>query len=271
MKYQQILHAVFAQPWLIKPAAHATIRKLVLARIANSDPPKREDGVDICGDAVEAESMEVVDGVARIPVGGILARKVTAFERGAGVVDTMDVTRDLRWADKSKDVRAILLDIDSPGGIINGTPELADAVAAVDKPIVAFSANKMASAAYWIAAGADQIYATKSAEIGSIGVYTYFLDESARLAEDGLKLDVFASGKYKGLGIPGTTLSDEQRNLLQSEVDGIANQFKEHVLQYRPAVPADTMEGQAFFGVDAVKYGLIDGVVSDQEELISML
>jgi ClpP class serine protease len=100
---------------------------------------------------------------------------------------------------------------------VAGTPELAAAVASLneDKPVYAFSSGLMASAAYWIASQARAIYATPSAQVGSIGVVQAVVDDSGALDRDGIKVEVFSVGKYKAMGAPGTSLTDDQRDLMQ--------------------------------------------------------
>jgi ClpP class serine protease len=83
----------------------------------------------------------------------------------------------------------------------------------------------MASAAYWIGVTADAIFAEPSAEIGSIGVYSAFLDESRAFEMEGLKTELFKTGKYKGMGMPGLPLTEDQRALIQAEVDRVNKQF----------------------------------------------
>jgi ClpP class serine protease len=154
---------------------------------------------------------------------------------------------------------------------VNGVPELADVVAGVEKPIFAFTAGMMDSAAYWTAAACDQIFATRSADIGSIGVYVPFLDESAAYEMEGLSVELFASGKYKGMGFPGTKLTSTQREQIQKEIVSIADMFKSHVLENRPDMDEDTMQGQSFMGVDALKLGLVDGIVEDKSDVTGMM
>jgi signal peptide peptidase SppA len=270
MRFQHILQAIYSEPWLIKPQAHGVIREFMARRLAGDQPPKREDG-EFCGDKVEvAQAEEIKDGVYLIPVGGILARKVGKFERAMGVVDTLDIRDELDWAEESKDIHSIVMDFDSPGGIVTGTPELADRIAAVDKPLFAFTGSMMCSAAYWLAAGAKRIYATKGADIGSIGVYIPFYDESAAYENAGVKVEMFRSGDYKGMGFPGTSLTDAQRKQLQGEVITLANDFQQHILSLRD-VPIDAMQGQSFMGNQALANGLIDELVGGIEDVLSLL
>jgi len=129
-------------------------------------------------------------------------------------------------------VQAVFLDMDSPGGTVNGTPELAALVADVSKAkyTYAFTDGQMCSAAYWIASQSDAVFATPSARVGSIGVLLPMLDESKAFEQAGIKDELFAAGKYKSVGVPGLLLTDEQRAWLQSDVDKIYADFKAAVL-----------------------------------------
>jgi signal peptide peptidase SppA len=171
-----------------------------------------------------------------------------------------------------EDVDALLLDIDSPGGTVNGTPELGQAVAdaAKHKTVYAFSAGQMSSAAYWIASQADAIYATPSARVGSIGVLLPFVDSTEKLRDQGLKVEVFAAGKFKAMGTPGVSLTDEQRELIQSDIEEIAADFKAAVLARGRRIPDEAMEGQTFSARKAQRFNLA-GMVKSRDEVLARL
>jgi signal peptide peptidase SppA len=161
-------------------------------------------------------------------------------------------------------VSAIVLAVDSPGGTVAGIAEAAQTIrdARAVKPVVAFADGRMQSAAYWLASQADAIFATQSGNVGSIGVYAAFLDRSRAAEMQGVKVEVFKSGKHKGMGIPGTTLTDEQRQMMQADVDKIGAEFRAVVRAGRtPRTVADeVMQGQSFSVADALANGLVDGV-----------
>jgi len=165
-----------------------------------------------------------------------------------------------------------MLDIDSPGGTVAGTPELAAAVASLNdsKPVYAFSSGMMASAAYWIASQARAVYATPSAQVGSIGVVQAVIDDSAALAAEGLKVEVFSVGKYKAMGAPGTSLDDEQRGHIQSNIEETAREFHAAVLARGRSIPPEAMEGQTFSGRQAQRMNLA-GMVPDRAEALRRL
>jgi signal peptide peptidase SppA len=273
MKYHQIITLLTAEPLLIVPASAVSLLQLFRAHATLNAEEFRalREGTGPCGEKVELEQMEVVDGIAHIPVAGPIGRGLGKFEKGAGAVDVADVTNELNEAEASEEVRAILLDMDTPGGMVNGTPELADRIARVEKPIYAFTNGLIASAGYWLAAATDGIFATKSADIGSIGVYIPWADVTEALKKEGVKVELFTSGKFKGMGYPGTSLTEEQRDLVMGRVADIAGMFYEHVRMNRPDVQDEDMQGQTFKADKALERGLIDGVVSDKGEVVGLL
>ena len=189
-----------------------------------------------------------------------------------GANDSDEIGDAIREASERDDIKAVFLDIDSPGGTVAGTPELAAAVASLNerKPVYAFSSGLMASAAYWIASQARAIYATPSAQVGSIGVVQAVVDDSGALDRDGIKVEVFSVGKYKAMGAPGTSLTDDQRDLIQSNLAEIAEEFHSAVLARGRSISAEAMEGQTFSGRQAQRYNLA-GMVSDRAEAMRRL
>jgi ClpP class serine protease len=155
---------------------------------------------------------------------------------------------------------------------VAGTPELAAAVSALNdkKPVYAFSAGLMCSAAYWIASQARAIYATPSARVGSIGVVQAVIDDSARLHAAGIKVEVFAVGKYKAMGAPGTPLNEDQRELIRGNLAETAADFHAAVLSKGRKVPTEAMEGQTFSGRQAQRFNLA-GMVPDRAEAMRRL
>lgn len=270
MRFQHIIELVYCRPWLITESGHAAIRALLDSKLAESFPREGEDFWS--GKAEKLPGMEIENGLATIPVYGVIGQKLSAIEKSCGACDCKDVGRELGIAAGRPDVSSILLDIDSPGGTVNGTPELADQIAAIDKPVFAFTDTLMASAAYWLGASADQVFAARTAEVGSIGVYMPWKDLSAYYERAGVKVDVIRAGRYKGMGYPGTSLTQEQRELLQEQVNAIYGMFAGHVQSMRGGkVEKETMQGQMFMAQAARERGLIDGIVKDRASVIAML
>ncbi len=212
-------------------------------------------------------------GIGTVAIEGPILRKPNLFARVLmGATGSEEIGAALSEAGQRDDIKAVFLDIDSPGGTVAGTPELAAAVASLNKqkPVYAFSSGLMCSAAYWIASQARAIYATPSAQVGSIGVVQAVIDDSAALANEGIKVEVFAVGKYKAMGAPGTPLTDDQRDLINANLAEVAGEFHAAVLAGGRSIPADAMEGQTFSGKQAQRFNLA-GMVPDRAEAMRRL
>jgi signal peptide peptidase SppA len=251
--------------WLIQPDAlqsmAASLRGLV------------DRGGMLPKQASESSLLSVEDGIGVVAIEGPILRKPDLFARiFFGATSSEDIGDAIREASGRDDIKAVFLNIDSPGGTVAGTPELANAVAALDKkkPVYAFSSGLMCSAAYWVASQARAIYATPSAQVGSIGVVQAVLDNSAALDKAGIKVEVFSVGKYKAMGAPGTPLTDDQRELISSNLAEIAGEFHAAVLAKGRAIPAEAMEGQTFSGKQAQRHNLA-GMVPDRADAMRRL
>ena len=217
--------------------------------------------------------LSVEDGIGVVAIDGPILRKPDIFARVLfRATDSEEIGSALREAGARDDISAVFLDIDSPGGTVAGTPELAAIVASINerKPVYAFSSGLMASAAYWIASQARAIYATPSAQVGSIGVVQAVIDDTAALDAEGIKVEVFTVGKYKAMGAPGTPLTDDQRELIRSNIAETAHEFHTAVLARGRSIPAEAMEGQTFSGRQAQRFNLA-GMVPDRAEAMRRL
>ena len=175
--------------WLIRPEA--------LRLMAHTVRAFRERGGPLPEPATQSPLLSVQDGIGTVSIEGPMIRKPDILARVLmGATSHDEIGAAIREAGERADIKAVFLDIDSPGGTVAGTPELAAAVATLNerKPVYAFSSGLMCSAAYWIASQARAIYATPSARVGSIGVVQAVIDDSAALANEGIKVEVFAVG-----------------------------------------------------------------------------
>ena len=223
--------------------------------------------------ASESSLLSVEEGIGVVAIEGPILRKPDLFARiFFGATSSEEIGDALREAAGRDDIKAVFLNIDSPGGTVAGTPELANAVAALDKkkPVYAFSSGLMCSAAYWVASQARAIYATPSAQVGSIGVVQAVIDNSAALDKAGIKVEVFSVGKYKAMGAPGTPLTEDQRELISSNLAEIAGEFHAAVLAKGRAIPAEAMEGQTFSGKQAQRHNLA-GMVTGRADAMHRL
>lgn len=208
----------------------------------------------------------VKNGVATVPVQGVITRMTSRIDRMFyGLCDIDMVASDLQRAATDPAAKVIKLAMNTPGGGCSQLPEVAALISRIGKtkPVAACVDELCASAGAWLAASANSISMTPSAEFGSIGVYIAFLDYSKWLAEEGISIDLIKSGELKATGYPGTSLSVEQRAYLQADVDEYCAIFTAHVRAMRGQVPDEAMQGQCFSAEKAKSYGLIDEIYPD--------
>lgn len=210
---------------------------------------------------------ELRDGVAHIPINGMILRKVPPVVRAAGIpaTSTSETAAALRDALADDAAKSIVFDIDSPGGTLAGTAELADLIysAKGTKPIAAHAQDLAASAAYWIGSQVDRFTASQTAQIGSIGVYRVMIDTSEAAKQAGARVHVIRSGDHKGAGAPGAPVTDEQIEAEQSIIDRAAALFRTAVERSRDisAENAETLKtGRTWLAADAAGLGLVDGI-----------
>jgi len=256
------------EKWAILPASIEAAQATLGANMIEGAEAEPQDEMD-------EYTFSEAGGVAIIPVHGVIGHKVGAVAKMLGAVDALDVMAAIELAADDDEVDTIILDIDSPGGTVAGVPELAETVEAVQasgtKKIYAYTDSQMASAAYWLAAGANGIFAAPSADVGSIGVYLPVVDTSAALKEQGVSVEIFKSGKYKAAGFPGVALDEEVRKHLQAEVMETFNEFAGYVRFFRPELSYDSLQGQTFTGRRAAEIGMIDGEAKNLDSLLQKL
>jgi capsid assembly protease len=272
MKLLDILTA----PWAIEPAKLLEIQAIYATHL-------RGEKIDIAAVekklgrplANEAKGYQVVDGVAVLPLEGVIAKRMNMFAQISGGVSTEMAVRDLAAAQQDSAVHSIILAIDSPGGTVDGTQTLATAVKQSTKPIVTLASGTLASAAYWIGSAANAVYITDSTtNVGSIGVVTSHTDISKAQAAQGIKTTEISAGKYKRIASNYEPLSKEGRQSIQDHVDYLYSLFVDAVASHRGVdadkVLADMADGRIFIGQQAIDAGLVDGV-STLDQLIAQL
>ena len=267
--FPRIFAKIYGEPWCILPVNHAAIRfafgKHCLPVAAQADA--LEDG----GDEGHANPQPFfANGIAVVPVHGLIGKHLSLLEMACGGVDVDTVAAAVDAAVADPQVEKVVLWFNSAGGTVTGVPEVAQRIAAAAKikPVIAFTDSICASAAYWLASQCSAVYTTESATIGSVGVYTALLDESARLESEGVKINAISAGEHKLEGASFRPLADSERARIQSGVDKIFARFVAAIHSVRPQIMADAMQGQCFDGEDAVAAGISDGVVLSLSEIL---
>jgi len=214
--------------------------------------------------------------VAVISIRGPLTNREGYLTQEYGYVSYEWITRTVDALVSDPGIKAIVLDFESPGGSAMGATEAADKLRAASKQktIVAVSNGWMASAAYFLGAQATEVVASPSAQVGSIGVYTYHVDVSKLEERIGVKTTMISAGRYKVEGNEYGPLEDEAKQRMQDVVDAYYTQFVDAVAKGRN-VRTETVrngfgQGRMLLAGEAVKERLADRIAT-LDEVISGL
>jgi signal peptide peptidase SppA len=264
-----LLARVAATAWALEPAVLDSLTQIVIRHDAGVRLSEAEIEAAIGrapGTRVDT-GYRVENGVGIVPISGVIAKystQVNDVSQAEGTSCDM-ILQDLRQALADPNVHAILLQIESPGGAVDGVADTASIIrdASKIKPVCAFIDDIGASAAYWMASQASTVYATATAVVGSIGVRTVMIDNSKQTADRGLVVHSIASGPAKAVGQPGVPISAEDRAVVQARVDSLAAIFQGAVQSGRDLSAeelAAVSGGHVWIGAQAQPKGLIDGV-----------
>ncbi|KKM71627.1 hypothetical protein LCGC14_1428690 [marine sediment metagenome] len=180
---------------------------------------------------------------------------------------TLLLARSINALARDPEVGTIVLDIDSPGGVVTGVPEAADAIWAArrsGKNVVALVNPLAASAAYYLASQADEIVAVPSGETGAIGVFILHAECAGMLEAEGIKATFIFAGEHKTEGNALEPLAPAAREFFQSQVDLIYRQFIKAVARGRGTTQAKVErnfgQGRTFLATEALRLGLVDRI-----------
>jgi signal peptide peptidase SppA len=265
--------------WAIRPAMLEEIQRIYATHL-------RGDKIDIAKvEAATGKKLDnsrngsyVIDQVAVIPMIGVIGKRMNLFTEISGGVSTEMIAKDFEQAVNDPSIKGIVLHIDSPGGTVDGTKQLADMIAGYrgTKPVLACADGCMCSAAYWIGSAADAInIADLTTDVGSIGVVAAHVDVSGWEEKNGIKTTEITAGKYKRAISQYQPLTDEGRAMIQADLDQIYGLFVDAVAGQRGRSVEDVLntmaEGRVFLGQKAVEAGLVDGVATLAETITQVL
>lgn len=252
--------------WAILPEVLREIEIIYEARIAD-EPFDKKALEDRLGRPLDNKprAYDVRFGNAIIPIHGVIAKRANLFMQISGGVSSQLLNRDIDAALEDDAVKNIILDIDSPGGTVDGISEVAANIfgARGIKPIYAVADGTMASAAYWIGSAANEVFVrNETTGLGSIGVVGLHRDVSRAEEKRGIKTTEIFAGKFKRIASQFAPLSSEGRDYLQEQVDYLYSLFVGAVAKQRGFsvdVVLDAMaEGRMFIGEQAISAGLAD-------------
>ncbi len=212
----------------------------------------------------------IVNGnVAVIPIHGIITVSKTSGFTTTGVT-SQGVITNLEKAYSNPGIKAVILDINSPGGSGVAADEISQVIKLSNKTTIAVIRDVGASAAYWIASSTDYIYSNRLSLVGSIGVIGSYLDFSDFITEYNITYQRYVSGEYKDMGSMFKKPTEKERELWQDLIDQMRDMFVEEVALNRniPVKNVDMLsDGRLFLGVDAKKLNLVDELGTKKDAL----
>jgi len=261
--YPRIAARLHAEPWLILPAKFEEMAQAFSNAVAQkwlpenaADDPVGPQKENIWGDKVEGRGhpqIEVSGGLALARVHGVTGRGLSAMDMACGGFDTGLFREQLRNIADDPSIKALVIDFDTPGGMANGNMAVCKDIRAVadsGKKVYGYTGLMCASAGYFMASACDEFHAHPDAIVGSISTIYSGIDSSKAFELRGLKLELFATGKFKATGMPGKEWTEEERENIWERIMPIDQEFKGYVFSRR-AVPVEAMEGQWWYAKSA--------------------
>jgi len=195
---------------------------------------------------------------------------------GGVTLGARETMSQLRQAGKDKDVKAVLLRINSPGGSAAASQAIYAEIERLrdkhNKPVVASMGDTAASGGYYVASAADKIVANAATVTGSIGVIMESINWSGLAEKYGVKGDTIVSGPNKDGFNPFRPMRDDERKLFQAIVDDVYDQFVTDVAKGRKELNKSRVrklaDGRVFTGRQAKKAGLVDEIGNYQDALL---
>ena len=200
--------------------------------------------------------------IAVLPIEGILL-PYTGLE-GFDLVTTPQMISDFMDAAEADDnIKGVLVEINSPGGTPVASHRIAERLHSSSLPVVGLIGDIGASGGYMVVAATDFVIASPMSDVGSIGVNMSYVEQSEKNEEEGLTYVQLMTGKFKDIGSPERPITDEERELLQSDLDIIHNEFIDIVTEYRELPRAEVVaaaDGASMPGARALDANLIDAL-----------
>lgn len=301
VNFISVLSHFYGVPWAILPAKLAELRAVLWRRIEsgavelsdqeiaairrrnpnrnpNAAPVAFEDNAPSVIPQSDAPLYKLVGAVALIRIGGVITARASIFDDWSGGVSNETIGRATDAAVADGKAEAIIYDIESPGGTVQGLPENADKVLAAKKtkPTKAVANHYAASAAYWYASQAAELYVTPAGQVGAIGVLMNAVDETEALKMAGVK-DILVSNEgspYKAEGYPQVPFTEAERADMQEKCNKIAQAFFATVAKGR-GLKAATVEsqfgrGRMVLAQESVDLRMTDGISTLQEVVDSV-
>lgn len=282
MKFEFLAQRLFNTPLAILPGKAEVImaalsERLGISQVARMGPSMMEDD-DVVYSSRGSNprgGYDVVAGVAIIQVCGTLVQKLGTLRPFSGMTGYDGIRQNFMTAMIDPEVKAIMLDIDSPGGEVSGCFDLVDTIynSRGTKPIWSILNESAYSAGYAIASAADRICVPRTGGVGSIGVIWMHMDWSKALTTAGFKVTFITFGESKADGHPEIPLSGEALERFQSDINTMGELFVNTAARNRnisAKVIRDT-QARTYMGAAGVSIGLADEVLAPDAAFMALL
>lgn len=182
------------------------------------------------------------------------------------IMESGPVIELIHQALEEKEVKGVVVRVDSPGGMVGPTQEIYEELLRLDrvKPVYMSFGSLAASGGYYIGAAGRKIFALPGTLTGSIGVIMQFMDLSKLYSWAKVEPQVIKAGKYKDVGSSSRVMTEEERKLMNELVENARQQFMKHILAKRKKLTPEQLDqlaqGQIFSGEQALGHGLVDSL-----------
>lgn len=269
MKYPRISAKLHMEPWQVLPGKFEEMTQAFSNAIAAKWLPEAAADSPVGPRAFASTNyahpqIQVHGGVALARVHGVMGRGLSALDMECGGFDTGMFREQLKNIAEDSSIKALVIDFNTPGGMANGNMAVCKdlrTLSASGVKVYAYVGLMCASAGYFVATACDEIHAHPDAIVGSISTIYSGIDSSKAYEMMGLKLELFATGKFKACGTPGKAWTDEERENIWSRIGPIDAEFKGFVSERR-GLTADDMEGQWWYAKNAPA-GVTDSTAFD--------
>ena len=220
--------------------------------------------------------LEVTGEIGVIKINGTLVNEYHPTNRYWGEVSYDEIAAAAQAMQQNPEVKAVILDISSPGGDANGIERGSSALSllAKEKPLYTYTGSMMCSGGYWLGCVGQQIWASSMSTVGSIGVVAIHRSFEKAFQKQGIDVTVMRQGKFKMILNPFEDLSPDAEKMMMDQMAIIYGMFLGHVSDHRGVSVQDLMtgagQGQTFLGVQAIKEGLVDQI-GDFSRLVNQL
>lgn len=264
MLYERIIAAVVDTPWAIEPLKLQVIESFLARKARGEDIPQAE--IQAAKQQQRKSQPTPPGGVGLVGIYGTITQRADLFTEWSGGTSTEKVGQQIDAFAGDPNVKAIVLDVDSPGGSVYGVAELGDKIRAVakDKKVIGVANSEAASAAYWLLAQAGEVVVTPSGQVGSIGVYKMHIDQSEAMKMAGRTVTFVSAGERKVAGHSYGPLDAVGKEEIQKSVDDYYAMFVKAVATGRGVSQTKVREAFGKGGMvraeEAVREGMADKV-----------